>query len=162
MHFDTVFSLNYYSIKNQKLLLASNHKFIDHTADIAVEITADSFEELIQESLISFNESVLDSIDTKWEEELEIDLKDSSREGLLVSFLNEINYLLTVKRWISKSIYEIVYKNEKNNFELDCKIKGSQLTDDIDLKEEIKSVTYHQMEIKEENGKFFTRIVFDI
>ena len=142
--------------------MASQHKFIDHTADIAVEITADSFEELILESLIAFNESVLGSVDNNSEEELEIDLQDSSREGLLVSFLNEINYLLTVKRWLSKSIYEIVLKNKKNNYKLFCKIKVSKLKDDIDLKEEIKSVTYHQMEIKEENGKFFTRIVFDI
>ena len=142
--------------------MASHHRFIDHTADIAVQITADSFEELIQESLIAFNESVLDSVDKKSEEELEIDLQDSSREGLLVSFLNEINFLLTVKKWISKSVDEIVIKNNLNNYELNCKIKGSKLTVDIDLKEEIKSVTYHQMEIKEENRKLFTRIVFDI
>lgn len=142
--------------------MASQHKFIDHTADIAVEITANSFEELIQESLIAFNESVLDSVDKKSDEELEIDLQDSSREGLLVSFLNEINYLLTVKRWISKSIYEIVLNNEKNNYQLICKIKGNRLTDDVDLKEEIKSVTYHQMEIKEMDGQYSTLIVFDI
>lgn len=142
--------------------MASYHKFIDHTADIAVQVTADSFEELIQESLIAFNESVLDLVDKKSEEGLEIDLQESSREELLVSFLNEINFLLTVKKWISKSVDEIVIKNKKNNYELNCKIKGSRLTDDINLKEEIKSVTYHQMEIKEENGKLFTRIVFDI
>lgn len=142
--------------------MASHHKFIDHTADIAVEITADSFEELIQESLIAFNESVLDSVDKKSEEELGIYLQDSSREGLLVSFLNEINYLLTVKRWISKSIYEIVLKNEKNNYQLIYKIKGNRLTDDVDLKEEIKSVTYHQMNIKEMDGQYSTLIVFDI
>ena len=143
--------------------MASHHRFIDHTADIAVQITADSFEELIQESLIAFNESVLDSVDKKSEEELEIDLQDSSREGLLVSFLNEINFLLTVKKWISKSIDEISIVNINGLYTLSFKLKGSSyLTDDINLKEEIKSVTYHQMEIKEENGKLFTRIVFDI
>ncbi|MFO7525436.1 MAG: archease [Ignavibacteriaceae bacterium] len=142
--------------------MASYHKFIDHTADIAVQITADSFEELIQESLIAFNESVLDSVDKKSEEELEIDIQDSSREGLLVSFLNEINFLLIVKKWISKSVDEILIRNEENNYKLNCKLKCSRLTNDIDLKEEIKSVTYHRMEIKEENGILSTSIVFDI
>ncbi len=142
--------------------MASYHKFIDHTADIAVQITADSFEELIQESLIAFNESVLDSVDKNSEEELKIDIQDSSREGLLVSFLNEINFLLTVKKWISKSVDEIVIKYETDNFEMSCKIKGSRLNDNVDMKEEIKSVTYHQMEIKEMDGQYSTLIVFDI
>jgi SHS2 domain-containing protein len=142
--------------------LASHHKFTDHTADIAVQITADSFEELIQESLIAFNESVLDLVDKKSEEELDIYVKESTREGLLVSFLNEINFLLTVKKFVSESITEIVIKNEKNYYILNCKMKCSKLINNVELKEEIKSVTYHQMEIKEENGKFFTRIVFDI
>lgn len=142
--------------------MASHHKFIDHTADIAVQITADSFEELIQESLIAFNESILDSVDKKSEEELEIDLQESSREGLLVSFLNEINFLLTVKKWISKSVDEIAIKNEENNYKLNCKIKGSKLTVDVHLKEEIKSVTYHQMERKKMDGQYSTLIVFDI
>lgn len=142
--------------------MASHHRFTDHTADIAVQITADSFEELLQESLIAFNESVLDLVDKKSEEELDIYVKESTREGLLVSFLNEINFLLTVKKFVSECITEIVIKNEKNYYILNCKMKCSKLFDNVELKEEIKSVTYHQMEIKEKNGKFFTRIVFDI
>jgi len=142
--------------------LASQHKFIDHTADIAVEITADSFEGLIKQSLIAFNESVLDSINNQTDEILEIDLQDAGREGLLVSFLNEINYLLSVKKWISKSIDEITVIHRMNIYELNFKITGSRLTAKDSLKEEIKSVTYHQMEIKEMDGKLSTRIIFDI
>jgi SHS2 domain-containing protein len=32
----------------------------------------------------------------------------------------------------------------------------------IDFKEEIKAVTYHQLEIKKVDGNYTTRIVFDI
>ncbi len=142
--------------------MASNHKFIDHTADIAVELTADSFEELIIESLRSYNESVFGSIDEHSNEILEINLAERSREELLVSFLNEINYLLSVKKWISKAIEDLTI-NRKNGIQiLTCNLRGCLLTNDIELKEEIKSVTYHQMEIKEEKGKLITRIVFDI
>ena len=41
-------------------------------------------------------------------------------------------------------------------------MKTILLDDDIILKEEIKSVTYHQMEIKEVKDKYFVRVVFDI
>lgn len=142
--------------------MASEHKFIDHTADIAVDITADSFEELIQESLKAYNNSVFEKTDEQANDEVIIRLAEQSREELIVSFLNEINYMLTVKKWISKSIYDLLIDYENGSFILDIKLRGCLLTNDVQLKEEIKSVTYHQMEIKEERGKLITRIVFDI
>lgn len=142
--------------------MASSHKYIDHTADIAVELTADSFEELIVESLKAYNESVFESIDERNDESVEINLTEQSREELLVSFLNEVNYLLTVKKWVSKSIDELLIKSEDSLFILTGNLNGSFLTNEIELKEEIKSVTYHQMEIKEEKRKLKTLIVFDI
>lgn len=142
--------------------MASEHKFIDHTADIAVDITADSFEELIQESLKAYNNSVFEKTDEQANDEVIIRLAEQSREELIVSFLNEINYMLTVKKWISKSIYDLLIDYENGSFILDIKLRGCLLTNDVQLKEEIKSVTYHQMEVKENSGKFFTRIVFDI
>lgn len=143
--------------------MASQHRFIDHTADIAVELIADSFEELIIEALISFNEAVFNTMDICNNEKVEeINLTESDREKLLVSFLNEINFILTVKKWASKCIYDISIITKDDIFNLFGKLKVCNLNADIELKEEIKSVTYHQMEIKEESGKLFTRIVFDI
>lgn len=142
--------------------MASDHKFIDHTADIAVDITADSFEELIRESLNAYNNSVFEKINDQANDEVIIRLTEQSREELIVSFLNEINYMLSVKKWITKSIDNLLINNENGLFILDVKLKGCLLTNDVELKEEIKSVTYHQMEVKENSGKFFTRIVFDI
>lgn len=142
--------------------MASQHKFIDHTADIAVEITADSFEELIIESLKAYNESVLDNLDNLNENVIELKLSESNREELLVSFLNEVNYLLTVKRWISKSIEHLLIDYENGVYTLTGKLNVCYLTNNFVLKEEIKSVTYHQMEIKKEKRKLTTKIVFDI
>lgn len=142
--------------------MASQHKFIDHSADIAVEVTADSFEELLTESLSAFNETVLNSENIQCVEEQELYLQASDREQLLVSFLNEINFLLTVKKWISKSIENILITLENSSYKLNCVVKGSYINDSVELKEEIKSVTYHKMEIREDNGLYSTRIVLDI
>ncbi len=142
--------------------MASQHKFVDHTADIAVEVTADSFEELLTESLSAFNETILDLENIQCVEVQELYLQALDREQLLVSFLNEINFLLTVKKWISKSIENILIKKENSSYKLNCIVKGSYIKDGVELKEEIKSVTYHQMEIVEKDGIFKTRIVFDI
>jgi SHS2 domain-containing protein len=45
---------------------------------------------------------------------------------------------------------------------LSAELKGIKLKDDIQLKQEIKSVTYHQLHIVEKDEIFSTLVVFDI
>jgi SHS2 domain-containing protein len=41
-------------------------------------------------------------------------------------------------------------------------LNGTEFKKDIKLKQEIKSVTYHQVEIVEAEGNYSTLVVFDI
>lgn len=141
--------------------MASYHKFIDHTADIAVEIKADTIEELFIASALAFRESVMDFQQGDGKGKYKISLISYSLETLLVNFLNELNFRLTNKRKIFNNISDIKIYKEDDNFNLECILNENDVDEDI-IKTEIKSVTYHQMEIKEVNGEYFTRIVFDI
>ena len=61
------------------------------------------------------------------------------------------------------SVQQIDIQKEKNDWNLSIMITGGYFDrNQMKLKSEIKAITYHQMEIKEKNGKFSTRIVFDI
>lgn len=142
--------------------MSSNHKFLDHTADIAVEITADSFGEIIKESLVVFNSITIESPLPQADSVVTISLVGSEREELLVSFLNEINFLLSVNKWVTLEITYLNCTMNDGKWFLQCDLTGCTLPGNSHLKEEIKSVTYHQMEIKELNGKLYTKIVFDI
>ena len=140
--------------------MSSEHKFIEHTADIAFDVTADSIEELFLESARAWRISVVGDIAGKSPSTVSIKLEASSLEELLVTFLNEINFLLLTKNWLS-----VIYDNlkiDKEKFNLCVIISGFYLDKSVEIKEEIKSVTYHQMDIVKKDNKFSTRVVFDI
>ena len=93
---------------------------------------------------------------------IEIELIGNSNEELLVNFLNEINFHLTTKKWLCCKVESINIFNDENYWELSAELSGIRLNSEIELKQEIKSVTYHQMEIVQKNNIYSTRVVFDI
>jgi len=141
--------------------LSSSYNFIDHTADIAVEVTADSVEELFIASAQAFKEAVLEPVSESEEESFNFTLDSHLLESLLVNFLNELNFRLISKRKIFNNINKIKIYQTDDNWNLECILSEDEV-DKEKIKTEIKSVTYHQMEIKKMNGKYSTRIVFDI
>lgn len=138
------------------------YNFIDHTADIALEIKGNSIEELFMAAAFGWKEAVSDSkVSSK--EELSFALEEDSLEELLVRFLDELNFLFETKKLLMAEVEEIVIKKDENLFKLHSKIFG-EVPDESkhQLKAEIKAVTFHQMDIRQEGMDFRTRIVFDI
>jgi len=141
--------------------MSHSYKFIDHTADIAFEVSADSYEELFTASAEAWKEAVLENPQINGKEERKIIIKEDSLEELLVSFLNELNFLFLSKKWIFNSIKNISVKNN-GVWKLNSVLLGEPLLKEHIIKSEIKAVTFHQMDIKKINNNFTTRIVFDI
>jgi SHS2 domain-containing protein len=135
---------------------------VDHTADIAADLEGDSMEELFSAATEVFKLSVTDYNCLQTSDSIEIELTGTSAEELLVNFLNEINFYLTMKKWLCCNIVSIKIFNCENNWELSVELNGVNLNSDIVLNLEIKSVTYHQMEITKKNNCYHTRVVFDI
>lgn len=139
------------------------YKFIDHTADLAIDIEADSLNELFTASAFAWKEAISDENYNIGESERKIILEESSLEILIVSFLSELNFLFQNKKWMMTSVIKINVDRADDIWRLDAFISGFTIDPaKIKLKAEIKAVTYHQMEIKRADGKFLTRIVFDI
>lgn len=139
-----------------------NYKFLDHTADIAVEVTGSSLEDLFTASAAALHESIVEKHILENREEKQFLFTDDSIEELLVSFLSELNFLILTSKWMFNSIKEIkINKNDK--WQLDAVLSGETFNPAKHiLKEEIKAVTYHQMNITEEKGIYKTKIIFDI
>lgn len=140
--------------------MSSEHNFIDHTADIAFDVSADSLEELFIESAKAWRICVVGDISGKSLSEKTINLSAGSLEELLVNFLNEINYFLLSKKWLCVIFNRVSINQELKT--ISALASGFEIESSVQIKEEIKSVTYHQMEIKKINGKYLTRVVFDI
>ncbi len=140
--------------------MSSEHKFINHTADIAFDVSADSLEELFLESAKAWRISAVGDISGKALSNITFNISAESLEELLVNFLNELNFLLLTKKWLP-----IIFNNvliDQSKFLFSANVSGFQIDSSVEIKEEVKSVTYHQMNIVNTDKKFLTRVVFDI
>lgn len=139
-----------------------NYKFIEHTADIAVELEASTIDELFICAADAWKHTLCDDKTIASEESKKIELQADSLEELLVNFLSEINYLFLTKKWfcVSMSILTVL---QNDTFKVAAELEGSDIANlSIQFKEEIKAVTYHQLKIEKQSGKYTTRIIFDI
>jgi len=126
---------------------------VPHTADVAIEVLGDCLDELF----VNAAYGMLSIMEINGQEKNmgreKILLTEYDYESLLVAFLSEILFVVEQKR---------------NPFNIQVKISGSQLESTfqsfsiISYIKEIKAVTFNQLNIKETNSQFKTRIVFDI
>ncbi len=142
--------------------MSKSYKFVDHTADIAVEIKGSNLDELFTAGAEAWLVSVVGELNIEDDDSMELELSAVSKEELLVTFLNELNYLLITKKWLCSSIQSIKIFDDVDGCELSAELKGVKYQDHIQLKQEIKSVTYHQLQIVESDGIYSTLVVFDI
>ena len=142
--------------------MSGSYKFIEHTADIAAEIEGSSLEELFSAGSDAWLNSVVEKNDFEGDDPMEIELYEKSIDELLITFLNELNYLLITRKWLYLNVQSIKIFNDENGCELSAELMGIKLRNEIEVKHEIKSVTYHQVEIINKNGIYSTLVVFDI
>lgn len=138
------------------------YKYINHPADIAVEVTAGSIEKLFEISADAWKSSVIEKSSSESPFELHIDIESLTKEELLVEFLSELNFNLFSRNLVFSKIRNIII-DDSSNF----RIRASVYFEDFNpsqhkLKNEIKAITFHLMDIKEDNGIYTTKIVFDI
>ena len=138
-------------------------KVIEHTADIAVEIGGSDLPDLFRTAASAWKEAVIGEVNQKEYIELKLSITGSSIETLLVDFINELNYFLTVKKFFCSEVSILNINGKIEESFLDCLCNGFYIeADEIELKEEIKSVTYHKMNIVKTDAGYSTMIVFDI
>ena len=139
------------------------YNFLDHTADIAVDIKADTLDELFMASAYSWRDYISDDDNSFSSEKHLLDLSENNLEVLLVSFLSELNFLYQSESWMMDKVNSLIITEKNDSWNLNAEILGqSSNRREMNLKTEIKAITYHQMEIKEQQGRFSTRIVFVI
>lgn len=133
------------------------YNILEHPADIKLKITADSVEELFIGALKGMAEILALKEDlTKEKIEKRIKVSSLDTSSLLVDFLSEVLTLSDIEDGVFN---EIKIESLKEN-KIEAEITGFRVKK---FKEEIKAVTYHQLEIKINNqNQFEAEILFDI
>jgi len=142
--------------------MAANYRFIEHTADIACEVSGDTLEELFTASVEAWRSSVVEETMYCNREIKKFKLKASSKEQLLVDFISELNFKLFARNWLFNLVIILEIKQKNDTWILSTEIEGMPVSQDVEIKQEIKAITFHQMNIEKREDQYHTPIVFDI
>jgi SHS2 domain-containing protein len=139
------------------------YKILAHTADIALEVQAGDLESLFRDAARGWKEIVLEDAETASQQTRTIKLSSFEPEDLLVQWLGELNYFLTVHQWVMHEVSELKLHSPEDEWRLKAQITGEPLNPQKHyIYSDIKAVTYHQLDIKKVNGEYRTKIIFDL
>lgn len=138
------------------------YRFVEHTADVGVELEASSYEGLLSEGLLALTDTLTEVERVSLEIELSVDLRAPSREDLLVGWLNELVYLFDSKSVLLRQS-DIGVGKEGGDWRLRATVGGELYDPERHrIKTLIKAVTYHQLAVRSSTSGWQARVVFDI
>ncbi|UCD06360.1 MAG: archease [candidate division WOR-3 bacterium] len=133
------------------------YKYLDHTADLGIEIRGQNREDLfINVGRAIFETQITGAIRSS--KERSIELTSDSLGDLIIEWCRELLYIFSVEGFIPKQ-YRIKIEGQS--------LQANLCGDEFDAKRhqvriEIKNPTYHDFFLEEKKGKFKTRIIFDV
>jgi protein archease len=141
--------------------LAGGFRYLDHMTDAVIEAYGGTLEEAFENAARGLNDTMIDLKTVKPNKEIKIAANGHDLHSLLFDWLDKV-MLLLVADGIVMSDFSVKIKQE-NGYSLAGVAKGEKL--DLDrhhYKVEIKAVTYHEMEVRQEEGKATVRFLLDL
>lgn len=136
-------------------------KIIEHTADIGFEIKAKNHYEIFNKASKKILRLIFKKINIRKNNLFKkLKIKADSQEELLHNFLNEILYLIFVKKIYIKKVEIFSFEKKKNK--IIAGIHGILIKNIGDyILRELKNITYHGLEIKKEKQYYTVKIIID-
>ncbi|MEE8137550.1 MAG: archease [Thermoanaerobaculia bacterium] len=138
------------------------YRFLDHTADLAVEVTAATREELFGEALRALTDSItpVDRIEPRVRRR--ITLEASALDELLLEWLSEAVARFEIDGLLFRSA-RVELAESGEILRLTAVAEGEEYDPHRHpLKVLIKAVTYHGLEVERQGPGWRARIIFDI
>ena len=137
-----------------------SYKTLEHATDAIIEVTADNLKEAFEIAGISVINTILDRSKVEENSSKKIIVKGKDLKYLLYNWLEEIIILTITDGFAGKRILLDITKN--NNYQINAEIFGESINlKKHEFKVEIKSPTFHEMEI-EENEKVRMKYLLDL
>ena len=130
------------------------YHFIDHTADIGIRVVSGDLRGLFEEAAQALVD-IMGARSTKGRDHERISVEGLDQTDVLVRWLQELLYRIEVKD-LRISHVEVLEVNSKGLTALVCGTKTR-----TELQQEIKAVTYHNLEIQEVDNHVEITIIFD-
>ncbi len=134
-------------------------RLLDHTGDLGILVYGEDLEELFANAGEAFFDIITDLRRVRETTERAIGIESSNLEDLMVNWLGELLYLHDVESLLFKS-FSI---DELRDGSMKARARGEIFQEERHvIKTEVKAVTYHQLQVTRERGRWMARIIFDL
>ncbi|MCD6188701.1 MAG: archease [Thermococcus sp.] len=134
----------------------------EHTADIGIRGYGDTLEEAFEAVAIALFDVMVDVRKVEKKEVREIEVEGEDLYSLLYNFLEELLILHDTEGLVFGD-FEVKIEKTEQGYRLKAKAYGEKLSEKHEPKEEVKAITYHEMEIKQlPSEEWIAQLVPDI
>jgi len=134
-------------------------EIFDHTADIGLIVYGENLKALFENAGEAFFRLITDMKRVRHRVEKRIDIGGESLDRLMVDWLSELLYLHDVENLLFRG-FKVESVGEGG---LKAIVKGEPFQEGVHvIKTEVKAVTYHRIEVRQENGHWRAQIIFDL
>lgn len=131
----------------------------NHTADIGLIIHGENLKALFENAGEAFFHLITDLRKVRRRIERRIHIGGESLDRLMVDWLSELLYLHDVENLLFKG-FQVESVGEDG---LRAVVKGEPFQEGVHvIKTEVKAVTYHRIEVRQENGRWRAQVIFDL
>lgn len=135
------------------------HRLLEHTADMGIEASGATLEELFAEAASGLLEIIAGTPQVVAREERRVTVTAGDTGELLVHWLNEILYLFESQGFLPLD-FEI---EEIRMNRLRARVRGETFDPQRHpLEREVKAVTYHQLLVEKTDGLWWARVYVDL
>jgi SHS2 domain-containing protein len=143
--------------------LAGGYRFLDHMTDAVIEAYGNTLEEAFENAARGLIDTMIDLKTVRPEKEIKLSAKGHDLYSLLFDWLDKVMLLLVADRIVISQFSIKIKQHNNNGYSLEGTTRGEPLhLDQHHYKVEIKAVTYHEMEIKQEKGMVTVRFILDL
>ena len=135
------------------------YELLDHTADLGIHVFGRDPGDLFTTAALAMFDQIVDTDISGGDRKLSVTVSGADWADLMVNWLRELLYLWTVKELLVAGIDISSLKESK----LSAEIMMCPFDTDLHpIKNEIKAVTYHQIDVVHGTMGWEARIIFDI
>ena len=135
------------------------YRYIDHTADMGLEIYGRDLEELFRNASFALFDNITELRKIEEKDKRRIRLSSESLKELLLDWFRELLFLFGIEFFITKRVRFLNLKER----ELEAEIWGERFDKKRHkIKMEIKNPTYHTFSLERYEKGYKARVVFDV
>jgi len=145
------------------VMLSRGYRFLDHMTDAVIEAYGTTLEETFENAAMALCDTMIDLKTVTPQSEFKFFVKGDDLYSLLFNWLDQVMLMLVADGMALSQFSVKISQQNDNRYQLEGIAKGEPLElSRHRYKVEIKAVTYHEMEIKQEKNIITARFLLDL